>query len=129
MSLNPSPEETPGMRRRFIVSSIIIAGVFFILALRLWFLQILGVEYYRDLSERNRIRYVAIEAPRGAVFDRHGTLLIDNRPAFTVSALRQEVGDREELFSTLGGLLDVDNGGRDEAEREGSAGQGHDRST
>jgi penicillin-binding protein 2 len=108
MSLNPSPEETPGMRRRFIVSSIIIAGVFFILALRLWFLQILGVEYYRDLSERNRIRYVAIEAPRGAVFDRHGTLLIDNRPAFTVSALRQEVGDREELFSTLGGLLDVD---------------------
>jgi len=108
MSLNPSPEETPGLRRRFVVSSIIIAGVFFILALRLWFLQVLGVEHYRDLSERNRIRYVAIEAPRGAVFDRHGALLVDNRPAFTVSALRQEVGDRENLFATLSELLDVD---------------------
>jgi penicillin-binding protein 2 len=108
MSLNPSPEETPGLRRRFVVSSIIIVGVFFILALRLWFLQVLGVEHYRDLSERNRIRYVAIEAPRGAIFDRHGALLVDNRPAFTVSALRQEVGDRENLFATLSELLDLD---------------------
>jgi penicillin-binding protein 2 len=108
MSLNPSPEETPGLRRRFIVSSLIIAGVFCVLALRLWFLQILGVEHYRNLSERNRIRHVAIEAPRGAVFDRHGTLLVDNRPAFTVSALRQEIDDRDDLFRNLGKLLEVD---------------------
>lgn len=108
MSLNPSPEETPGLRRRFIVSSMIIVGVFFILALRLWFLQILGVDHYRTLSERNRIRYVAIEAPRGAIFDRHGALLVDNRPAFNVSALRQEVGDREPLFASLAELLGAD---------------------
>jgi len=108
MSLNPSPEETPGLRRRFIVSSLIVAGVFCILALRLWFLQVLGVEHYRELSERNRIRYVAIQAPRGAIFDRHGALLVDNRPAFTVSALRQEVDDRSQLFGTLGHLLNLD---------------------
>ena len=108
MSLNPSPEETPGLRRRFIISSIIVAGVFCVLALRLWFLQILGTDYYRDLSERNRIRYVAIQAPRGAVFDRHGVLLVDNRPAFTVSALRQEVDDRKQLFANLAKLLDID---------------------
>lgn len=108
MSLNPSPEETPGLRRRFIISSIIVAGVFCILALRLWYLQILGTDYYRDLSERNRIRYVAIQAPRGAVFDRHGVLLVDNRPAFTVSALRQEVDDRKQLFANLAKLLDID---------------------
>jgi penicillin-binding protein 2 len=108
MSLNPSPEETPGLRRRFIISSLIVAGIFFVLALRLWYLQVLGAEHYRDLSERNRIRYVAIDAPRGAIFDRNGTLLVDNRPAFTVSALRQEVGDREQLFHNLGKLLDVD---------------------
>jgi penicillin-binding protein 2 len=108
MSLNPSPEETPDLRRRFIISSLIVVGIFSVLALRLWYLQILGVDHYRDLSERNRIRYVAIQAPRGAIFDRHGTLLVDNRPAFTVSALRQEVGDRERVFATLSDLLDVD---------------------
>lgn len=108
MSLNPSPEETPGLRRRFIISSLIVLGVFFVLALRLWYLQILGVDHYRSLSERNRIRHVAIQAPRGAIFDRYGTLLVDNRPAFTVSALRQEIENREEIFAELADLLDVD---------------------
>jgi penicillin-binding protein 2 len=108
MSLNPSPEETPGLRRRYIISSLIVVGIFSVLALRLWYLQILRVDHYRELSERNRIRYVAIQAPRGTIFDRHGTLLVDNRPAFTVSVLRQEVGDRERVFTALGDLLDVD---------------------
>ncbi len=121
MSLNPPPEETPGLRRRFIISSFIVVGVFFILALRLWYLQILGVDHYRDLSERNRIRHVAIQAPRGAVFDRHGTLLVDNRPAFTVSALRQGVDDRKQLFLSLGELLETD---EDQLEERWLAGQG-----
>ena len=108
MSLNPAPDETPGLRRRFIIASLIVIGIFGILALRLWYLQILGVEHYRGLSERNRIRYVAIQPPRGTIFDRHGTLLVDNRPAFTVSALRQEVGDREALFANLAQLLEID---------------------
>ncbi len=121
MSLNPSPEETPGLRRRFILSSMIVAGIFFVLALRLWFLQILGVDHYRDLSERNRIRYVAIQAPRGAIFDRHGTLLVYNRPAFNVSALRQEIGDRKQVFQRLSELLDVD---EEQLETRWRAGQG-----
>ena len=121
MSLNPPPEETPGLRRRFIISSLIIVGVFCILALRLWYLQILEVDHYRDLSERNRIRYVAIQAPRGAIFDRHGTLLVDNRPAFTVSALRQGIDDRKQLFHSLGELLDVD---EEQLEERWQAGQG-----
>lgn len=121
MSLNSSPEETPGLRRRFIISSLIVVGIFFILALRLWFLQILGADHYRELSERNRIRYVAIDAPRGAIFDRHGTLLVDNRPAFTVSALRQEVDDREKLFHSLAKLLETE---EEQLEEHWNAGQG-----
>lgn len=121
MSLNPAPDETPGLRRRFIVSSVIVVGFFCILALRMWYLQVLGVDHYRNLSERNRIRYVAVQAPRGAIFDRHGTLLVDNRPAFTVSALRQEIGDRKELFAALSHLLGVD---EEQLEQRWKAGQG-----
>jgi penicillin-binding protein 2 len=121
MSLKPAPEETPGLRRRFVISSLIVAGIFCVLALRLWYLQVLGVDHYRDLSERNRIRYIAIQAPRGAIFDRHGTLLVDNRPAFTVSALRQEVDDRSQLFHNLAELLEVD---QEQLEQRWLAGQG-----
>ncbi|MEJ2490912.1 MAG: penicillin-binding protein 2 [Desulfuromonadales bacterium] len=108
MSLNPAPEETPGLRRRFIIASLVVVGIFCVLALRLWFLQVIGVERYRALSERNRIRYVDIQAPRGAIYDRNGRLLVDNRPAFTISVLRQEVDDRQKLFANLSRLLDID---------------------
>ena len=99
----------------------IVASVFCVLALRLWFLQILSVDHYRDLSERNRIRYVSILAPRGAIFDRHGTLLVDNRPAFTVSVLRQEIGDRKQVFQRLSELLEID---EEQLEMRWQAGQG-----
>ena len=108
MKINPSPEETPGLRRRFVVSTIIVTSIFCILGLRLWYLQILGNDYYQRLSERNRIRYVAIQAPRGSIFDRNGVLLVDNRPAFNISVLRQEIDDREKLFFNLGTLLNID---------------------
>lgn len=108
MSLNPAPEEIPGIRRRFIIISLVATVVFVILALRLWSLQVLGVEHYRELSERNRTRYISIDPPRGAVFDRYGVLLVDNRPAFTVSALREEVADRSVLFESLSRLLELE---------------------
>jgi len=109
MGLNPAPEDIPGIRRRFFIVSLVASCIFLILALRLWHLQVLDVEHYRDLSERNRTRYVSIDPPRGSIFDRNGTLLVDNRPAFTVSALHQEVGeDRSEMFQRLSRLLAIE---------------------
>lgn len=108
MRLNPPPEATPGLRRRFIVVSTVVAAVFGILLLRLWHLQIVNDERYRALSERNRTRFIHIDAPRGTMYDRNGVMLVDSRPAFTVSVLRQEVVDREQLFRRLAQLLHID---------------------
>lgn len=119
MSLKPLPEETPGLRRRFIISSIVVIGIFCVLALRLWFLQILNTEHYRDLSERNRIRYVALQAPRGNIYDRNGVLLVDNRPGFIVSALRQEIEDTDAVFTNLSNLLNVEKTYLEERWQEG----------
>ncbi|TLM68851.1 MAG: penicillin-binding protein 2 [Deltaproteobacteria bacterium] len=108
MSLNPAPDATPGLRRRFIVISAVAVGVFGILLLRLWHLQIVNDERYRELSERNRTRFIHIEAPRGTMYDRNGVMLVDSRPAFTVSVLRQEVTDRQALFARLSQLLGIE---------------------
>lgn len=108
MSLNPAPDATPGLRRRFIVISAVAAGIFGILLLRLWHLQIVNDERYRFLSERNRTRFIHIDAPRGTMYDRNGIMLVDSRPAFTVSVLRQEVADRQALFSRLSHLLGIE---------------------
>jgi len=105
MGLNSGWAEHPGIRNRFILFSLAAAGIFLLLVLRLWYLQVSAGERYLALSEKNRIRYVPIAAPRGSIYDRNDELLIDNRPAFDVSALRTEVPDREQLFARLSHYL------------------------
>jgi penicillin-binding protein 2 len=51
---------------------------FLILLGRLTELQIIKGDYFRDLSEGNRIRRVPITAPRGRILARGGEILVDN---------------------------------------------------
>lgn len=100
--------------RRFSVEGkdrIIVCGVvllFLFLVVRLFALQIIKNEYYAALSEENRIRIVPIEPPRGLVYDRNGTLLVDNYPSYTVSVLPNEVADIETTLKELSMVLGAD---------------------
>ncbi|MBA2378993.1 MAG: hypothetical protein H0V76_05405, partial [Blastocatellia bacterium] len=61
--------------------------VFILLALlgvRLYVLQVVKGDYYAERAENQRIRYIPIPAPRGAIFDRNGNILVDSRPTFNV---------------------------------------------
>lgn len=60
---------------------ILIAGVILLVA-RLFFLQILQGNNYRNLSDANRTRTIPIHAPRGIIFDRNGVPLVFNVPGF-----------------------------------------------
>ncbi len=108
MSLNAGWEEILNLKKRFLVLSLAAIVIFLLLILRLWYLQIISADRYRELSEKNRIRYIPIAAPRGPIYDRDGVLLVDNRPAFGISVLRQEVDDKDALLQRLSGYLGVD---------------------
>ncbi len=60
-----------------------IALFFAIIFIRLFQLTIVKGEYYRNLSEQNRLREILIEAKRGALFDRKGLTIAYNQPADT----------------------------------------------
>jgi len=49
-----------------------------ILFLRLFQLTIVKGNYYRTLSEQNRLREINIEAPRGKIIDRKGFVITQN---------------------------------------------------
>lgn len=55
-----------------------------VLGARLYFLQINKGEYYKGKAEDQRIRYIPIPAPRGAIFDRNGKLLVDSRSTYNI---------------------------------------------
>ncbi len=108
MSLKSGWPDIPALKNRFLLLSLAAIVVFLLLVLRLWYLQIISGDRYLALSEKNRIRYVPIAAPRGPIYDRHGQLLVDNRPAFGVSVLRQEVEDKDQLLERLSNYLGQD---------------------
>lgn len=90
------------------VAVCIVVGVFTLLLLRLWTFQIIRGEHYRNLSENNRFRLEDVIAPRGMIFDRQGRILVDNRPAFNLAIVPEDVKDLEKTLDHLGKILDFD---------------------
>ncbi len=80
--------------------------LFLLLSVRLWYLQAIRGAEYVTLSQKNSIRLVRLRAPRGEVTDRHGEVLLTNRPGFNVVVFRSSKAgadiNRDVLFSTLG---------------------------
>lgn len=75
-----------------------------ILGVRLYYLQIVKGSYYSDRAENQRIRLIPIPAPRGAIFDRNGKILVDSRPTFNVvlsnEPLKQiDVSERVDVYA------------------------------
>ncbi|HTV57916.1 MAG TPA: penicillin-binding protein 2 [Verrucomicrobiae bacterium] len=55
-----------------------------------WKLQVVQTGHFADLAERNRIRAIPIIAPRGAMLDREGRVLVDSYPSFSILLLRDD---------------------------------------
>jgi penicillin-binding protein 2 len=99
--------ESVVVENRFFWASVVLVGMTAILILRLWFVQVYRGEYYRRISENNRIRKIEIPAPRGIILDRNGQVLLGNRPFFDLAFIPQYVKDKETTFKLLSRLLHV----------------------
>ena len=62
-----------------------------ILGARLYYLQVVKGEYYSERAENQRIRLIPIPAPRGAIFDRNGKILVDSRPTYNVTFANEPI--------------------------------------
>jgi cell division protein FtsI/penicillin-binding protein 2 len=93
---------------RIVVVGGVLAAMLGVLGLRLWTLQITGVEEYQARAESNQIRLVNTPAPRGDVFDRNGILLAGTRPSLAVVVDMALVTDETvgQLASNLAAFLD-----------------------
>lgn len=95
-------------KRRILLLSFVVGGIFLVLMLRLWHLQILNADDYRSMSENNRLRFVPVAASRGAIMDRNGKVLVSNRPSFSLAVVPQEVKDKDALLNQIASLLGLD---------------------
>ena len=77
-------DETQNLKMRMAVIHALVVAVLVVLGVRLYFLQVVRGEYYAERAENQRIRRLRIPAPRGAIFDRHGKLLVDSRSTYNI---------------------------------------------
>jgi penicillin-binding protein 2 len=81
------PRNSPSLALRVTILTGIAIAVLSVLALRLWYLQVLSGDDFREQANDNRVRETRIQAPRGDILDRDGKVLVANR---TVMALQVE---------------------------------------
>jgi len=76
-----------------------------LLGLGLFHTQVVRGHYFYELSKRNRIRLIPLEAPRGRVLDSKDRLLAANRPSYSVIAIPEDV--TPEVYPRLAKWLEM----------------------
>lgn len=94
-------------RRRLTWVALCVVAAFVLLIARLFYLQVVQGEEFRQLSENNRIRLQSIDPPRGLIFDRNGILLVDNRPSFDLNIILEDAKPVESVIEKLSLHIDV----------------------
>jgi penicillin-binding protein 2 len=90
--------------QRAIFAGVVILLMTGALLARLAWLQVLRNDYYSELAQGNRVRIEPLPAARGIIYDRNGIILAENRPAYQLELVREEVPDLE---ATLQGLVKI----------------------
>lgn len=97
------------IRLRLAVVGLVVLAMLAVLLARLWFLQVLAGESFAEASERNSVRIVSVEAPRGRILDRTGRVLVENRSALAVGIRKDDLprdpGEARTVKKRLGKLL------------------------
>lgn len=96
----------------FFASRAVIAFIFVVLLMalllsRIYYLQVVEHERFTAISERNRIQVQPVAPRRGLIYDRNGVLLADNRPNFSLTLLKEEVGNLDETLAKLGEIVEL----------------------
>lgn len=89
-----------------VLARIMAAGLVFLLS-GLVYTQICRYETYKVMSEGNRLRVTPLIAPRGAIYDRNGEVLVKDILSFNASVIYSRIKDAAALINILSDVLDV----------------------
>src|SRR5690349_8462353 len=85
------------------------AVAFFVaLAISFWFLQVVQHDKYEEMAENNHQRTLAWRAPRGVLYDRDGTVMVENRNSFTISIVREHSKNLAHTIALLASVAHLD---------------------
>jgi len=104
------PYRRKGIHLIWYVIVLVICG----LLIRVFYLDSIKGDYYKEVARGNRIRSVVIKAPRGNILDKYGHILARNVPSVDIivvpSDLPKSYEDKKIIVNILADILGMDNG-------------------
>ena len=101
------PKEYLDPTNQIKIASCVVALVAIVFVIKLWYLQIVKGSEYRIKSENNRIRTETVSPPRGIIYDRNGKILVENRAAFNLAVVPEDVEDMKSTLVVLSNLSGI----------------------
>lgn len=102
MSLHPNDIQRRGRLAAVLVTLSLVA-----LATGFFRAQVLESASYQLSSEKNRLREVPIPAARGMIYDRHGQIIAENVPGYSVSILAPSADSLQATLERLATIIDL----------------------
>lgn len=105
------PSAGPGatqreFKPRALIATAVAVVTFLLLLGRLYQLQVLRGDEYKEKADENFVKELRVPADRGQVLDRRGKVLVDSRPSYDVQLTPYFCGKQcDEIISRLAALL------------------------
>jgi len=100
---------TPQLALRVAIIGGIALVAFGVVFFRLWYLQVLSGDKYKNEARANSVRNIKVQAPRGEIVDRDGRVLVKNRAGLAVQVtpkkLPEDRDERNAVYERLGRVL------------------------
>ena len=102
------PDDRRHLGNRLGVLQGTIAVAFALLAIGFWVFQVAQHNKFEEMAENNHMRQLPLPAPRGVLFDRHGTILVENQYTYNIALVREQSKNLDETLRVLAMATGVD---------------------
>ncbi len=101
-------EEEESRRKRVYLAAVLLGLGFVLIVGRLFYLQVLRTDEFTQLAGRQHQKMLAVEAGRGAIYDRRGKILAINMEVPSVFGAPKYVSDAKTTATRLSRVLKTD---------------------
>jgi penicillin-binding protein 2 len=101
-SAEPAPARTVVRLR---VIGVLVAALFSLMFIRLWYLQVLDTSAYSQSVANTTVRDVEVAPPRGLIVDRSGTILVGDQVTEDITLSRVAAEQHPEVVGELAAVL------------------------
>ncbi|MCE9686270.1 penicillin-binding protein 2 [Shewanella sp. AS16] len=107
ITMHDHAAEASLFKRRALFTFFCVVALLSVLLANLYQLQVLSYKDYETRSNDNRIRVVPVAPSRGLVYDRHGELLAENQPFYSLELIPEKVKDMGATLDALDAYVHI----------------------